>query len=200
MYEFLEGEVVRRSAARVVLDVGGVGYDLLVPLGSTLPAVGAKARLWVHLVVREDAHTLYGFPDRDTRELFRTLLRVRGVGPAMALAMLSGLTRQELVEAIMNEDVSRLTTVKGVGKKTAEQILLDLRDRMSALTAGLELAPGVLQPAAPPSADAANIEDALSALMALGFSDKDARKRVEKAAKEVGAEDLNRLVQTAFHA
>ena len=90
MYEFLEGEVVRRSAARVVLDVGGVGYDLLVPLGSALPAAGQKTRLWVHLVVREDAHTLYGFADRDTRELFRTLLRVRGVGPAMGLAMLGG--------------------------------------------------------------------------------------------------------------
>lgn len=200
MYEFLEGKVARRSAARLVLDVGGVGFDLLVPLGCNLPAAGQKARLWVHLVVREDAQILYGFADRESRELFRTLLRVRGVGPAMALAMLSGLTRSELVEAIVHEDVSRLTTIKGVGKKTAEQILLDLRDRMSALTAGLELAPGVLQPAGPQAANGANIEDALSALVALGFSDKDARKRVERAAQEVGAEDLNRLVQTAFHA
>lgn len=200
MYEFLEGEVARRSAARLVLDVGGVGFDLLVPLGCNLPDVGQQARLWVHLVVREDAQILYGFADRESRELFRTLLRVRGVGPAMALAMLSGLTRSELVQAIVQEDVSRLTSIKGVGKKTAEQILLDLRDRMSALTAGLELAPGVLQPAAPPSASSANIEDALSALTALGFSDKDARKRVERAAQDVGAEDLNLLVQTAFHA
>lgn len=196
MYDYLEGTVDRRSPASVALDVNGVGYLLAVPLGSDVPPEGRRARLWAHLAVREDAHTLYGFADRETRDLFRLLLSVKGVGPAMALAVLSGLPRTQLVEAIRQEDVKRLTLVKGVGKKTAEQILLDLRDRVAALTAGTEIAPGVLAPAPPP--ESGNVEDAVGALVSLGFSEKDARKRVERAAEAVDAADLHGLVQAAF--
>ena len=163
MFDYFEGTIARRSPARATLDVGGIGYDLLVPLGTPLSDVGQKARVWVHLAVREDAQTLYGFADPGTRDLFRTLLLVKGVGPSMALGILSGLNRRELLEAIAREDLARLTSIKGVGKKTAEQMLLDLRDRVPSLSSGLEVEPGVLTPAAPPSAESANFEDAVTA-------------------------------------
>lgn len=198
MYDYVEGALARRSPASVTVDVGGVGYVLLVPLGTELPEPGGQARLWAHLAVREDAQTLYGFADAATRDLFRTLLSVKGVGPSMALAVLSGLTRRELLEAIAREDLARLTSIKGVGKKTGEQILLDLRDRVASLSGSLELEPGVVTPAAPPPPGGANFEDAVSALVSLGFPDKDARKRVDRAAKTVDPDDLGRLVQAAF--
>ena len=129
MYEYLEGRpAADRHPARLVLDVGGVGYDLAVPIGAPF-GTGERVRVWTHLVVREDAHLLYGFPDRAMRNLFRLLLTVRGVGPGIALGVLSGLSRDELIAAIVADDAARLTGLKGVGKKTAEQILLDLRDK-----------------------------------------------------------------------
>ena len=198
MFDYLDGKVAQRGAVGVTLEVGGVGYHLLVPLGTSLPAPGARARVWTHLVVREDAHTLYGFVDRESRELFRALLRVKGVGPGVAMAVLSGLSRHELVAALLQEDLAVLTRVKGVGKKTAEQILLDLRDRAPALAAGLALDSGVVLPAAPPDRNQTNFEDAAAALVALGFSEKDAKKRVEKAAESVDPADLQGLVQAAF--
>ena len=197
MYDYLEGRVARRSAAGVSLDVNGLGFYLLVPLGTQVRE-GEPARLWTHLAVREDAHTLYGFTDRETRELFRALLKVKGVGPTMALAVLSGLTRSELVTALMAGDGKALCRVKGVGQRTADQILLDLRDRAPALAGGLELAPGTVVPTPPPTAEDGNLEDAATALVALGFSDKDARKRVSKAAETVDPADLEALVQAAF--
>jgi holliday junction DNA helicase RuvA len=198
VYDYFEGTVARRNPATVTLDVGGVGYALLVPLGSQVPDVGATCRLWAHLAVRDDAHTLFGFSDRPTRELFRVLLKVKGVGPAMALAVLSGLDRASLLAAITNGDLARLTSIKGVGKKTAEQILLDLRDRVPALSGGLAGEAGDPSPATPAGPGGSNFEDAVSALASLGFSEKDARKRVERAAKEVDPTDLGLLVQAAF--
>jgi len=194
VYEYLEGTVAARSAARVVIDVGGVGYDLLVPLRAALPHSG-PLRVWTHLAVREDAHTLYGFPDRDTRDLFRTLLKVRGVGPSMALGILSGLDRSELIDAIRDEDLRRLTKVKGVGKKTAEQILLDLRDHVTLFGAESQDA-GVIP--RPVNTHEVNIQDAAAALASVGYSEKDARKQVEKAAESVDASDLELLVRTAL--
>ena len=198
MYDYLEGTVVRRPAAGATLAVGGVAYELLVPLGSVLPDEGARGRIWTHLGVRDDAHTLYGFGDRETRDLFRVLLKVKGVGPAMALAVLSGLPRAELVRAILEEDLVALTRVRGVGKKTGEQILLDLRDRAGTLAAGMDLGGGVLVPASRPGPERENIADASAALVALGFTDKDARKRVERAAETIDPADLEGLVQAAF--
>ena len=199
MYEYLEGRVAARSAARLVLDVAGVGYDLLVPPGSAFPD-RQPLRVWTHLVVREDAHTLYGFPERETRDLFRELLRVRGVGPALALGVLSSLRRDELVGAILDEDAARLQRVKGVGKKTAEQILLDLRDRASALAAGTREGAGPAGAAAErrDSIAVRNVEDAVSALASVGYSDKEARALVERASTEVDPEDLEQLVRTAL--
>ena len=120
MYEFLEGLIVTRKATGLVLEVGGVGYSLATPLGSRLPDVGTTARVHVHLVVRDDAHILFGFGSLEERDLFRLLLKVRGIGPSMGLALLSALNRTEIVQALLNRDATPFTRAKGVGRKTAE--------------------------------------------------------------------------------
>lgn len=194
MYEFLEGEVVSRAPARLVLSVAGVGYDLAVSLRDTFPAKG-RVRVWAHLVVREDAHLLFGFQEREGRDLFRLLLTVRGVGPGMALAILSALSREELVEAILADDAARLTRVKGVGKKTAEQVLLDLGDKAARLRADLATG-GAPLPAA--TRAQTNLDDAAAALVSIGFSEKDAKKQVERAAEKVDPADLEALVRAAL--
>ena len=197
MYEFLEGTVASRAPARLVLDVQGVGYDLAVPIGSIFDE-SIKLRVWTHLVVREDAHKLFGFPDRETRELFRLLLSVRGIGPGIALGILSGLTRQELVRAILDDDVKRLTKLKGVGKKTAEQMLLDLRDKAPAWQNAQDepISTGSSLSKAPETEQL--IEDAIQALTSIGYSAKDARKSVEKVAEQSQSQDLEVLVREAL--
>ena len=213
MYDYLDGLLVERGAARVVLDVNGVGWDLLVPLGASLrlwsdsgprtgdgAAVGERTRVFTHLAVREDAHTLYGFPDRDSRELFRLLLGAKGVGPGLALGVLSGLPKTELLEAVATGDVKPLVKIKGLGRKKAEQIVLDLREKATAMLAGLggsgASASGVLTPQPPPAVG--NVEDAVTALQSIGFNEKDARKSVEAAAAETGTDDLEALVRAAL--
>ena len=196
MYDFLEGEVAQRSAAHLVLDVGGVGYELAVPLGSSFPSAG-RARAWTHLVVREDAHLLFGFSEREARELFRLLISVSGVGPVMGLTILSGIAREPLLAAIAEGDVDALTCIKGVGPKTAGQIVLDLKDKAAKLRkAGTPLAdPGLLQPVA--RGDAL-LEDAVAALLSIGYSEKEARKSVERAASKGGKKDLETLLRAAL--
>lgn len=192
MYEYLDGQVAEHRPTRLVLDVAGVGYDLVVPLGAGFPERG-RARVWTHLVVRDDAQFLCGFPDRATRDLFRLLLSVRGVGVTMAIGVLSGLPRAALVQAIVDEDVKSLMRVKGVGKKTAEQILLDLRDKAQSLEAGDRRAP-----AGAPERLVALVEDAVRALVSIGYGEKEARGKVDVAARDVGHEDLEKLVRAAL--
>ena len=183
-----------RAPTRVVLDVSGIGYDLFVPIGAEIPAHG-KARVYTHLVVREDAHTLYGFGAKHARDLFRLLLKVRGVGPTMALAILSGLAPNELIEAVLAGDAAALTRAKGVGKKTADQILLDLADKAAAWS---ESEGRTASGAGPEVRGEATLEDAIGALLALGFKEKEARKNVERAATEVDPKDLEALVRVAL--
>jgi Holliday junction DNA helicase RuvA len=192
VYEYLDGQVAEHRPTRLVLDVGGVGYDLIVPLGAAFPSRG-KARAWTHLVVRDDAQFLCGFADRETRDLFRLLLSVRGVGTSMAIGILSGLPREALVRAIVDGDVRSLMLVKGVGRKTAEQILLDLRDKAQALETGGRRAAG-----SAPEALVTLIEDAVRALVSIGYGEKEARVKVDRAARDVGHEDLEQLVRTAL--
>ena len=186
-------------------DVGGVGYDLAVPLGAEFdPGAGGpegigaegRTRVFTHLVVREDAQLLYGFPDRAERDFFRLLLSVRGIGPGIALGILSSLPRAELAQAIAGGDSRRLQRVKGVGRKTAEQIVLDLRDKAHLVLASGTAAPGVEAPA--PPADGGLAEDAVAALISIGFSEREARRNVERAADEVEGGDLELLVRTAL--
>jgi Holliday junction DNA helicase RuvA len=132
MIAFLEGEVVDKGAGRVVLDVGGVGYELLVPSSvlAGMPSVGARARVHTRMVVREDAMTLYGFGSADEREVFDLLTGVSGVGPKVALAFLSSLAPDALRRAVVAGDADALTVVPGVGKKVAQRVVLDLRDKL----------------------------------------------------------------------
>ena len=193
MYDYFRGRVAARTPARLVLDVAGVGYDLVVPAGSSFAAEG-ETTVWAHLAVREDAHSLYGFADRESRDLFRLLLRVKGVGPTMALSLLSGLRPSEVVAAIVDEDVPSLTRVKGVGRKTAEQILLDLRDKVGTF----EIEPAAPGTARPDSSVPAPVADARAALASIGFTDKEAARAVEAAVKKVGTEDVELLIRTAL--
>jgi Holliday junction DNA helicase RuvA len=196
VYEYLEGVVRERTGTRLVLDVGGVGYDLYCPLGSSFPA-GGRAVAWTHLVVRDDAHELYGFAERETRELFRALLTVSGVGPRMALGVLSGLPRDELLQAVIDGDVARLTAIRGVGKKTAQQILLDLADKARGLARAGAREDRAGEIPRPP-AGKARLEDAVRALTSIGYTEKEARKNVERAVAAVGAGDLEQLVRSAI--
>ncbi len=201
MYEFLEGTLDTRMPARLALNVGGVGYDIAVPIGSSFghdTDKGATLRVWTHLVVREDSHTLYGFPDREMRELFRLFLSVRGIGPGIALGILSGLSREELIRAILDDDVKRLCQLKGVGKKTAEQILLDLRDKAPAWQSAMDTPIAAKKSGAREPDTETLIEDAIQALMSIGYSAKDARKSVEKVADKNPTPDLELLVREAL--
>lgn len=193
MFEYLEGTPAERAVARLVLDVGGVGYDLAVPPGLPFPET-TPLRAWVHFVVREDAQLLYGFPDRATRDFFRLLLGVRGVGPNMGLALLAGLSREDFLGAVIQGNPKPLVAIKGVGKKTAEQLLFDLRDKAEALlaTGAQGGAPPVL-----PALDSA-LGDAVAALVSIGYSEKDAKRAVERAAGTVDPENLELLVRAAI--
>lgn len=159
----LTGTLLEKSPPTVCLDVQGVGYDVDVPMSTlyALPETGAQVSLLTHLIVREDAHVLYGFATAQERAAFRQLIRITGVGARMALAVLSGLTVPELAQAITLQEAGRLTRIPGIGKKTAERLLLELRGKL-----GTDLGTP-----APATADAQ--ADILNALTALGYSEKE---------------------------
>ena len=156
----LSGKLAEKHPPQVLLDVGGVAYELDVPMSTFygLPATGESVTLFTHLVVREDAHTLYGFGTHDERAVFRQLIRISGVGARTALAVLSGLSVGDLAQAIALQDAARLTKIPGIGKKTAERLLLELK--------------GKLAPTVAPGQEKAS--DVVTALIALGYSDKEA--------------------------
>lgn len=160
----LTGRLLAKHPPQIVLDVQGVGYEIDVPMSTLyqLPATGAEVTLLTHLIVREDAHQLYGFATEGERAAFRQLLRISGVGARTALAVLSGMSVADLQQTVSAQDSARLTKIPGIGKKTAERLLLELRDK-------LELA-GVAAPAAG-SVDGGDI---VNALIALGYNDREA--------------------------
>lgn len=176
----LAGVVVDRHPPEITLDVQGVGYEVSVPLSvlASLPNSEKSVVLYTHLAVREDAHQLYGFSSRSDRDLFRQLIKVNGVGPKLALAILSGMSSDELSLAIDQEDISALTRLPGVGKKTAERLLVDLRDRLSQWR---KLAPLSSSHEAGPlfNADASVEYEATAALEALGYKNQQASKMVK---------------------
>ena len=132
MIGFLHGRIAAKTAPAVTLDVGGVGYELEAPMSTflNLPAIGETVHLITHLVVREDAHILYGFASEEERRLFRNLLKVSGVGPKLALGVLSGMSVEGFTRCVLGEDVATLTRIPGIGRKTAERLIIEMRDRV----------------------------------------------------------------------
>jgi Holliday junction DNA helicase RuvA len=179
----LTGTLALKQPPALMIDVGGVGYELEAPLSSfyDLPETGETVTLFVHPVVREDAHLLFGFARESERRLFRALLRVSGVGARMALAVLSGMSADEFARCIESDDVTALTKLPGIGKKTAERLVVEMRDRLqdSELHDALPAAPGQPAAADAPAAEGGNpVGDAVSALVALGYRSSEANRMI----------------------
>jgi Holliday junction DNA helicase RuvA len=176
MYEFIQGEIVELNPAFVVMQAGGIGYSIHISL-NTFTALNkqSQARLFTHFIVREDAHLLYGFATTSERELFRNLLSVNGVGASTALMMLSSLSPDEIVSAIATDNVHALKSVKGIGIKTAQRIIIDLKDKVGKMS----LPEQILFPE-----NNTIRNEALSALVMLGFTRKDADAALDKVLKE----------------
>lgn len=184
MITFLQGRLVEVLPTQVTIDVHGVGYEALIPLSSydPLPPVGQEVRLLTHLAVREDAHVLYGFFTRAERDLFRLLINaVSGIGPRIALNVLSGMNPTAFRGAVARGDVKALSQISGVGKKTAERIVVELRDKVGA--AGAWEAASAQRALSP---EEQRINDAVLALMALGVKQTDAHDGVRAALKQLG--------------
>jgi len=160
----ISGKLIERHPPQVIVDVAGIGYEIDVPMSTfyQLPATGSDVTLYTHLVVREDAHLLYGFASEQERRVFRQLLKITGVGARTALSVLSGMSVSDLYAAVSAQDGARFTKVPGIGKKTAERLLLELKDKLD-VTVITTPAPGGGQSS-----------DILNALLALGYNDKEA--------------------------
>ncbi|MSQ67681.1 MAG: Holliday junction branch migration protein RuvA [Gammaproteobacteria bacterium] len=171
----LRGLLIEKRLPRILVECHGVGYELEVPMstGWLLPELHAEVILHTHLAVREDAHSLYGFGTLAERELFQSLLKVSGIGAKMALAVLSGMAVEEFASAVARGDATRLTALPGVGKKTAERLIVEMRDRVAGWATS---APLVSTPGAPPRGD--EVADAVSALIALGYKPPEASRLV----------------------
>jgi Holliday junction DNA helicase RuvA len=176
----LTGMLLEKNPPMVALDVHGVGYEVGVPMSTfyNLPAVGERTSLFTHMVVREDGQFLYGFLTDDERATFRQLLRISGIGARMALAVLSGLSASELAQAVALQEVGRLVKIPGIGKKTAERLLLELRDKLPKHSATSTLG------AVPDSGS-----DIINALLALGYSEREALQAMKSLPDGVGVSD-----------
>lgn len=173
----LRGKLLHKQAPDLLLDVGGVGYELLASMTTfiDLPEINDEVTLFTHLIVREDAHTLYAFSSLEERALFRVLLRVNGVGPKMALAIVSGMTANEFALLVHADDVAGLTKLPGVGKKTAERLIIEMRDRLPKPEDSVESINSSQR------MSSRNQEDeAIAALLALGYKPTQASKMVSK--------------------
>ena len=188
MFNHIRGLITHKSPARLVIEAGGVGYELSVPLSASrrLPEPGGEIVILVHLVVREDEMRLIGFVDAEERDLFRRLIALSGVGPAMALQILSGMTPRDFALAVERQDATALRQIKGVGEKTAKRIILELKG------ARMALPPGDGQAGHGPGAEAA------AALVALGLSSSEAAARVERALRDAPGLPVEELVKAAL--
>jgi len=178
----IRGVLLDKQAPDILVDVQGVGYEIQAPMSTIyqLPPVGKEVVLHTHLVVREDAQLLYGFFSLQERSMFRSLIKVSGVGPKMALAILSGMAVDEFARTISNGDIAALTRMPGVGKKTAERLVVEMKDRLSDW--GGELPPVDL-PAGAPKGERQLTQEAETALIALGYKPQEAARLISSALK-----------------
>jgi Holliday junction DNA helicase RuvA len=190
MYEFIRGTIIERNPANIVIETAGVGYFINISL-NTYSKLGPKREeiLFLHQVVREDAHVLYGFADKDERTLFRNLISVNGVGANTAIMMLSSLNPDEVVAAITTENVAILKGVKGIGAKTAQRIIIDLKDKLGKLHETDQI---LLSP------NNTIRNEALSALVMLGFVKRDAEKSVSTILKEQPDATVESVIKQAL--
>jgi Holliday junction DNA helicase RuvA len=196
MITFLDGKLVTALPTQAVVDVGGVGYEVFIPLASydKLPAVGQPVRILTHLHVREDAQVLYGFMTAAERDLFRLLVNnVSGIGPKLALAVLSGMSVNNFKAAVVNSDIASLSKISGLGKKTAERIVLELKDKLG-VAAAWEAASATHAPT--PEQEQAN--EAVLALIALGYKQIDAHKAVREFQEKGEGKPAEELVKLAL--
>ena len=191
MIAHLRGKLLAKHPNQAIVETSGVGYDVTisVPTFSDLPALGAEVALHIHTHVREDQLALYGFLRPSEKVLFEKLLTVSGIGPKLAITILSGMAADEMVGAIRGNDVARLTRIPGIGKKTAERMVLELRDKLPPAS-----------PATAPTVPAMNAteEDALSALLNLGYQRAAAEKALAAVANEGGAKSFDSLFRSAL--
>jgi holliday junction DNA helicase RuvA len=183
----IAGILLEKNPPQIVVDVQGVGYEIDVPMSTFygLPASGQAVALFTHLAVREDGHFLYGFASADERAAFRQLLKVSGIGARTALAVLSGLSVTDLAQAVALQEAGRLIKIPGIGKKTAERLLLELRDKLGKAlpTLGATMSAGIV--AAAPDARS----DILNALLALGYNEKEALGAMKSVPEDSGVSD-----------
>ena len=188
MIGFIRGKLVMKTPPHLTVDVGGVGYDIEAPLSTfyTLPAIGSEVRLLTHLVVREDAHILYGFGTQEERALFRNLLKVSQIGPKIALSILSGVSVEGFANLVKLQDPAALTKIPGVGRKTAERVLMEMKDRLDKLE---EASVTGTLPMTPSSTEG----EAWTALVALGYKPAEVTAMLKPFAGQGGStEDLIR--------
>ncbi|OBT15956.1 Holliday junction DNA helicase RuvA [Vibrio sp. UCD-FRSSP16_10] len=183
----LRGTLIEKQPPELLIEVGGVGYEVQMPMSCfyELPETGQEAIIYTHFVVREDAQLLYGFNSVSERALFREVIKANGVGPKLGLGILSGMTARQFVSCVENEDISTLIKLPGVGKKTAERLVIEMRDRLKGWGAGDLFTPAT--DAAPIngglSTDESAIDEAVSALLALGYKPQLASKAISQIAK-----------------
>lgn len=189
MIGWLKGELLEKQPPIILLNVSGIGYELEAPMTTfyDLPAVGETTTLFVHMVVREDAQLLFAFSSKQQRELFRSLIKVNGVGPKVALAVLSTLSAQELLQCMANEDFKQLTKVPGIGMKTAQRLVVEMKDRLEK-----EFGDVALEARAQNDSATNDREDAIAALVSLGYKNNDASRIVKSLPNDLSSEEIIR--------
>jgi len=180
MYHYLSGKISEKTPTAVILDVNGIGYEVRVSLStfSSLPNLGESVKLFTHFVVREDAQLLYGFATEEEREAFRLLISISGIGPKLAITLLSGVTLPELKRAIQEKNIPALTAISGIGQKTAERVIIELKDKIgkAEISVGKELIHDA-------SVSDQMVEDSVSALVSLGYTKQKAKDAIQKTLK-----------------
>ena len=198
----LTGELVEKAPPALMVDVSGVGYEIEASMNTfyKLPEVGTFVTIYTHFVVREDAQLLFGFADKRERALFRTLIKVNGVGPKLALTILSGISTDEFVRSVHAEDTAALVRLPGVGKKTAERLIVEVKDKLDKLEmpTAVEFELGVVELPGAKRAAADNRADAETALVALGYKPLQATKAIESAAEQLPGASTEDLIRQAL--
>ncbi len=197
MIAYLSGKLIEKQANTAIVDVGGVGYEVSIPLSTfyELGDVGSDVQLRIYTHVREDAIQLFGFKSLRDRSLYLRLISVQGIGPKLGIAILSGMNTDEIIMAIRTDDLARLTSIPGVGRKTAERLVIELRDKVGELASAGSTP---LDAATPTQPSDAVFEDALSALVNLGYQRNAAEKAVKKAAQEGTEMSVQKLLRRSL--